>query len=139
MALYLRVSGEPLMPPPDADFSFRIVFEKGQGDPRRIFDAASELIDGFEHLDEAVAGSADAAIRPLMVLEDIEAGSIRVWLSSFLKTIDDQGLREGEWKKAIGPVLVEAKYAAISFLDKDQEAAAGGAIELRETLRILAS
>ena len=44
------------MPPPDADFSFRIVFEKGQGDPRRIFDAASELIDGFEHLDEAVAG-----------------------------------------------------------------------------------
>ena len=47
MALYLRVSGEPLMPPPDADFSFRIVFEKGQGDPRRIFDAASELIDGF--------------------------------------------------------------------------------------------
>ena len=127
------------MPPPDADFSFRIVFEKGQGDPRRIFDAASELIDGFEHLDEAVAGSADAAIRPLMVLEDIEAGSIRVWLSSFLKTIDDQGLREGEWKKAIGPVLVEAKYAAISFLDKDQEAAAGAAIELRETLRILAS
>src|SRR5438552_17609473 len=103
MALYLRVSGEPLMPPPDADFS-------GQGDPRRIFDAASELIDGFEHLDEAVAGSADAAIRRLMVLEDIEAGSIRVWLSSFLKTIDDQGLREGEWKKAIGPVLFEAKY-----------------------------
>src|SRR2546430_13559042 len=96
MALYLRVSGEPLMPPPDADFSFRIVFEKGQGDPRRIFDAASELIDGFEHLDEAVAGSADAAIRPLMVLEDIEAGSIRVWLSSFLKTIDDQGLRSEE-------------------------------------------
>jgi hypothetical protein len=31
-----------------------------------------------------------------MVLEEIEAGSIRVWLSSFLKTIDDQGLRDGE-------------------------------------------
>jgi hypothetical protein len=105
MTLYLQVSGEPPMPPPDADFSFRIVFEKGQGDPRRIFDAASELIDGFEHLDEAIAGSADATIRPLMVLEDIEAGSIRVWLSSFLKTVDDQGLREGEWKKAIGPAL----------------------------------
>jgi hypothetical protein len=139
MALYLRVSGERPMPPTDADFSFRIVFEKGQGDPRRIFDAASELIDGFEHLDEAVAGSADATIRPLMVLEDIDAGSIRVWLSSFLKKIDDEGLREGEIKKAIGPALVEAKYAAIAFLDKDQEAAASGAIELRETLRGLAA
>jgi hypothetical protein len=36
-------------------------------------------------------------------------------------------------------VLVEAKYAAIAFLDNDQEAAAGGAIELRETLRVLAA
>ena len=127
------------MPPPDADFSFRIVFEKGQGDPRRIFDAASELIDGFEHLDEAIAGSVDASIRPLMILEDIEAGSIRVWLSSFLKSIDDQGLRNGEIKKAIGPALVEAKYAVIGFLDKNQETAASGAIELRETLRRLAA
>jgi hypothetical protein len=78
----------------DADFSFRIVFEKGQGDPRRIFDAASQLIDGFGELDEAVTGSADTEIRPSMVLEDIEAGSIRVWLSTLLKKIDDGGLRE---------------------------------------------
>jgi hypothetical protein len=127
------------MPPPDADFSFRIVFEKGQGNPRRIFDAASELIDGFEQLDNAIAGSVDAKIQPVMVLEDIDAGSIRVWLSSFLKKIDDQGLREGEIKKALGPALVEAKYAAIAYLDKDQDAAAGGALELRETLRSLAA
>ena len=61
------------MPPPDADFSFRIVFEKGTGDPRRIFDAASELIDGFEELDEALTGVVDSALRPVMVLEDIDA------------------------------------------------------------------
>jgi hypothetical protein len=126
------------MPPADADFSFRIVFEKGAGDPRRIFDAASELIDGFEELDEAITGSVDAKIRPIMVLEDIEAGSIRVWLSSFLKKIDDQGLKEGELKKAIGPALVDAKYAAIAFLDKNQDDAKKGADELRETLRGLA-
>jgi hypothetical protein len=42
------------MPPPNADFSFRIAFKKGQGNPRRIFDAAGELIDGFGLLDEAV-------------------------------------------------------------------------------------
>ena len=127
------------MPPPNADFSFRIVFKKGQGDPRRIFDAASELIDGFEQLDEAVAGSVDVKLQPLMVLEDIKAGSIRVFLSSLLKKIDDEGLRQGEIKKAIGPALVEAKYAAIGYLDKDQESATSGAIELRETLRNLAA
>jgi hypothetical protein len=74
-----------------------------------------------------------------MVLEDIKAGSIRVFLSSILKKIDDEGLRQGEIKKAIGPALVDAKYAAIRYLDKDQELAARGAIELRETLRSMAA
>jgi hypothetical protein len=118
--LYFRLTREPPMPPPDADFSFRIVFEKGAGDPRRIFDAASELIDGFEELDEAVTGIVDATLRPLMVLEDIEAGSIRVWLSSFLKKIDDQGLREGEIKRAIGPALIA--LAVIGFPAADLRA-----------------
>jgi hypothetical protein len=86
------------MPPPNADFSFRIVFKKGQGDPRRIFEAASELIDGFEQLDQAVAGSVDVRLQPVMVLDDIKAGSIRVLLSSLLKNIDDEGLRQGEIK-----------------------------------------
>jgi hypothetical protein len=90
-------------------------------------------------LDEAVAGSVDVKLQPLMILEDIKAGSIRVLLSSLLKKIDDEGLRQGEIKKAIGPALVEAKYAAIGYLDKDQESAATGAIELRETLRNLAA
>jgi hypothetical protein len=74
-----------------------------------------------------------------MVLEDIRAGSMRVFLSSLLKKIDDEGLRQGEIKKAIGPALVEAKYAAIGYLDKDQQSATSGAIELRETLRKLAA
>jgi hypothetical protein len=127
------------MPPPAADFSFRIFFEKGQGDPRRIFDAASELIDGFGQLDEAVAGSVDVRLQPTIVLEDIKAGSIRVLLSSLLKNIDDEGLRQGEIKKAIGPALVKAKYAVIGYLDRDKETATNGAIELRETPRNLAA
>lgn len=117
----MRVTGYPPMPPPNADFSFRISFKKGQGNPRRIFDAAGDLIDGFALLDEAIAGSVDVKLQPLMVLEDIKAGSIRVFLSSLLKKINDEGLRQGEIKKAIGPALVDAKYAVIGWLDKDQD------------------
>lgn len=127
------------MPQPNADFSFRISFKKGQANPKRIFNSASELIDGFSQLDEAVAGSVDFKLRPLIILEDIRAGSIRVFLSSILKKIDDEGLRQGEIKKAIGPALVDAKYAAIGWLDKDQASANHGASELRETLRSLAA
>jgi hypothetical protein len=86
--LHFRLLGEAPMPPRDADFSFTINFEKGAGDPRRVFDAASELIDGFEELDAALTGSLDSTIKPLMVLEDIETGSLRVWLSTLLKKVE---------------------------------------------------
>ena len=36
MTLYLRASGDPIMPPPHADFSFRISFKKGQGKPSQL-------------------------------------------------------------------------------------------------------
>jgi len=136
--LHVWLLGEPPMPPADADFAFRIQFEKGTGDPRRVFEAASELIDGFEELDGAVAGTVDNRIKTLMVLEDIEAGSIRVWLKTILENIDDQALKDGEYRKAIGPALVKAKYAAIEYLDKDKEAASGSADELRDTLQQIA-
>ncbi len=127
------------MPPADADFSFTIKFARGRGDPRRVFDAASRLIDGFEELDAAFTGSIDAQIKTAMVLEDIDSGSIKVWLRSILENIDDKGLREGEFKKAIGPALVKAKYAALEYLNQDKEQALGGVDRLREELRELAA
>jgi hypothetical protein len=48
MNYHLRLMGEPPVPPADADFAFKIDFKKGAGNPRRVFDAASALIDAFE-------------------------------------------------------------------------------------------
>jgi len=74
-----------------------------------------------------------------MVLEDIQAGSIKVFLRSVLENIDDQALKDGEYKKAIGPALVKAKYIALEYLNKDKAEAIGGIDKLREDLRVLAS
>ena len=137
--LHVILSGEPPMPPADADFAFTIKFEKGSGSPRRVFDAASLLIDGFEELDEAVAGIVDSKIKTLMVLEDVEAGSIKVWLKNVLNRIDDGAIKDLEWKKAVGSALVRAKYLVLKFLD-EEEGSAGKAIDmLREEIRTIAS
>jgi hypothetical protein len=136
--IHIRLLEEPPMPPADADFSFRIEFAKGEGNPRRIFDAASELIEGFEELDGAVAGSVDSRLRTLMVLEDIEASSLRVFLKTVLENIDDQALKTGEFRRAIGPALVRAKYAAIEFLNQDESVAAEKVDILRDTLQDIA-
>jgi hypothetical protein len=51
----------------------------------------------------------------------------------------DKGLAEGEWKKAIGPALVDAKYAAIEWLDKDKKDASESVEDFRNKLREIAA
>lgn len=64
-----------------------------------------------------------------MVLEDIEAGSLKVWIRNLLERIDDRDLREGEWKKIVGKALARARLLALEFLN-DDKADAGTAVDL---------
>ena len=115
MNYHLRLMGEPPMPPPDSDFAFTIQFQKGSGNPRRVFDAASTLIDAFEVLDKALVDSVDVKISPLMVLEDVESGSIKVFLKNILSRIDDDALKTADWKLLVGHYLVKAKGLSPCF------------------------
>jgi hypothetical protein len=137
-ALFLRLLEGPPMPPEDADFSFSIDFTKGRGDPRRVFDAASLFIDGLEALDDAVAGSVGGKIKTVMVLEDVEKGSLKAYLRTLLQNVDDEALKDLEWRKAVGAALVKAKYVALEYLDEDKDGAAGRVDSLREDLRLIA-
>jgi hypothetical protein len=125
------------MPPDDADLAFEIDFQKGEGDPRRVFDAASLLIDGFEQLDEALAVSVDSKISTVRVLEDLEAGSLKVYLRNILHRVDDEAIKSLEWKRAVGAALVKAKYLVLRWLDSEDGSGKGIDI-LREELRTLA-
>jgi hypothetical protein len=117
------------------EFVFTIKFARGQGDPRRVFDAASLLIEGFEELDETVAGSVDEHLKTSVVLDDVVPGSLRVILKTLLEDIDDQALKDGEWKKAIGPVLVKGKRLAIQALNTDESEALQAVEDLRQELQ----
>jgi hypothetical protein len=119
MNYHLRIAGEAPMPPADADFAFKIDFQKGSGNPRRVFDAASELIDAFEFFDSILVTSIDAKMQPLMVLEDVDGGSIKVWLRNLLTRTDDEALKTLEWKPIIGRYLVKAKYILLEFCDDE--------------------
>lgn len=127
------------MPPEDADFAITIDFKKGQGSPRRVFDAASLMIEGFERLDALAADSIDSHIEPVLVLEDVEAGSLRIWLKNVLRSADDQALKELDWKPAIGKYLVRAKYIVLRWLDSGDENNPPSIRSLADDLRKIAS
>jgi hypothetical protein len=107
-------------PPGDASFLIQIDFQKGTDNPQRVFQAADAMIRAFQNLDKTLCASVDSNIEPIMILEDIEAGSIKVWLGNQLKKVDDEGLKTLDWKPLVGKYLVRAKYVFIEWSNKDK-------------------
>lgn len=104
---------------PKADFAFEIDFKRGEGSPSRVFTAIHDFIKGCERIDAELAQGIDSNIETVLVLEDIEAGSIRVWLRNALRATDDDALKALDWRPAVGKYLVRAKYAVIRWIDND--------------------
>jgi hypothetical protein len=103
--------------PPAADFAFEVDFKRGEGSASRVFLAINDFIRACEHIDAELVRTIDNNIETVLLLEDIEAGSIKVWLRNALSAADDDALKTLDWKPAVGKYLVRAKYAVIRWLD----------------------
>lgn len=119
MAGEITLSMEPPPPPAAADFAFLIDFRKGEGSASRVFAATHDFIQACEALDAELVRSIDASIEAVMMLEDIEVGSIKTWLRSALTSVDDDALKSLDWKQAVGAYLVKAKYAVIRWTETE--------------------
>lgn len=117
-----HISTHKPKPPPDADFAIYINFKKGEPNPQRIFQAADAMIRSFQKLDKTLCDTVDCNINPLLVLEDIEAGSLTIWLRNILERADDEALKTLDWKPQIGKYLVRAKYAYLNWANKHSDA-----------------
>jgi len=137
MTSSVTLSSDPPAPPPDAEFAFVIDFVKGSGSASRIFGATHDFIKACEALDAELVQSIDASIETIMVLEDIQIGSIKTWLRSALTSVNDDALKDLDWKKAVGKYLVDAKYAVITWTESPDAPATLPA--LRRELQQIAS
>ena len=81
----------------------------------------SLLIETLQRIDTDLASSVAVEIEPVLLLEEIESGSIKTWLRVFLKALPDQALREGDWKKLVGAYLLLGKYRILEFLGEEDE------------------
>lgn len=93
----------------------RIEFERGTGDPTRIFRAMAGLIESTQLLDSHLALSIGANVRTSLVLQDVEAASLKSRLRTIIEEIPDEAIRGGEVKKVIGHFLYKAKHKIIDW------------------------
>jgi hypothetical protein len=98
----VHVASAAPIPPSTADFAIYIDFKKGEGNPSRIFQTADAIIRALHRLDLTLCAAIDSKIEPVLILEEIETGSLRIWLKEFLAAIDDDALKKLDWKQVVG-------------------------------------
>ncbi|MDD2966632.1 MAG: hypothetical protein PHN64_03935 [Desulfovibrionaceae bacterium] len=98
------------------DFLLTIHFPPETKDPQRIFAIASDYIEAMQACDKMLLKSFPTQICPVFILEQIETGSIKIWIKQCVEAIDDDALKNIDWKPAIGKYLVKGKYFLLSKL-----------------------
>lgn len=124
----------------EGDIELKIDFIEDEGSPARVFEVAAQIIRSFEDLDRALITSVDSTISTMLVLEDVEKSSLKVVLRNVLKQLDDQALKDLDWRPLVGQYLVKAKHIAVEWLDrKIGEDESAGIEDLTERLQRLAA
>ena len=117
--------------PTFVDFDIRIEFARGEGDPTRVFRSMAGLIDAFQRIDSHLAPMLGASVRTSLVLQDIEAASLKSRLRTVIEAIPDEPLKQGEIKKLVGHFLLQGKHKILDWC--------GGRTEIsnREEVKLL--
>lgn len=100
-----------------ADFAIEVNFTRDTPDPSRVFRSMTALIDSFQRFDKELVQTIDLSIEPVLILEDIETGSLRTWLRNVVNSVDDSALQAGDWKKVLGTYLYKAKHVVVRKLE----------------------
>lgn len=120
-------------------FAIEIDYRAGIDAPSRVFKSLADMIEAAERADRVLARSIHAEVAPVLLLEDIEHGSVRAWLRSAVKALPDHVIESGEVKKVVGHFLVRAKRAIVAWTDRHPTInTRAEVIELQEEIRALA-
>lgn len=114
------------------DFDIRIEFERGTGDPTRVFRTIAGLIESVQKMDSHLAAMLGASVRTSLVLQDVEATSLKARLRSIVEAVPDEPLKQGEVKKIIGHFLLKGKHKILDWCGTRKEISDRAEVKLLE-------
>lgn len=114
-------------------------YESGTSDPGRVFRSMAELIEAFHTIDRDLARAVSVSVHAEVLLERVEAGSIKAVIRTVLQHVDDDALKNLDWKPLVGQYLVRAKHAILRAIEgKDKISSRSELTELQQEIAGLA-
>ena len=77
----------------------------------------ARLIDAFQEVDRTLTYASAVQFEPVLLLERVEAGSVRAWLRTVLREVNDDALLHLDWRPVFGQYLVRGKHVILRWLD----------------------
>jgi hypothetical protein len=102
-------------------YELKIAFAPLTPNPSRIFASRGNLIEALETVDRDLLFQFGARIESKLLLEDIQKSSLKSILRSSILAVDDEALKDGDWKKVVGRFLLQGKYKLLTFLEDKNE------------------
>lgn len=102
-------------------FEVKLNFTPNSENPSRVFRTMSEIIDSFFEIDKGLLEYFTVEIESKFLLEDIQSGSLRAIVKTIVSSVDDEALKELDWKKFVGSFLVKAKHKILKKLEDKKE------------------
>lgn len=99
----------------ESSFAIEIDYKKGIGDPARVFRTMTGLIETFQMFDKNFVSVIDTKIEPLILMDEIEAHSLKGLFRDVLRAIPDDAIYHLDPRPIFGQVLLIAKRLLIDF------------------------
>lgn len=104
-------------------FELVVEFKRGSGDPSRVFKTMTGLIESVQSLDQHLSYSVGPSVKTTLILQDIQASSLKAKLKNIIEEIPDEALKQAEIKPILGHFLVKAKHRVIDWCSDRKQVA----------------
>jgi hypothetical protein len=102
-------------------FCLAVNFDQSLLTPHKLFQSIADMILELQALDKSLIDCIDSELEPVFILDEVENGSIKMWLSQMIKSIPDDAIRNLDAKKILGEFLVKGKHKILKKLAESQE------------------
>jgi hypothetical protein len=103
----------------EGEIGLVIDYEPGKVLALDVLQAAMGMIQALDKLDAALLSSVNTSLEPVSVLNDVQHSSLKMLLARALRNAPDELIKNMDWKKWVGALLVTGKYKLLQILDAD--------------------
>ncbi|MDH4162757.1 MAG: hypothetical protein OEW15_08705 [Nitrospirota bacterium] len=105
----------------EGEIALIIQYQPGKSEAAKILQGALQMVHSFDYVDHSLLSSIDTTLEPVSILNDVQHSSLKLLLARGLRNVPDELIKNPDWKKWLGALLVKGKHKLLEKYDSDRD------------------